>query len=126
MRVISMPPRSVKAVKYNRFSREEAYEICSRRLRPNKPFGTPKTCFDCYYHDGKCELGKEPWGCTNFKTDWLWSNKIRRSILEDYDWCLRHFDDFCQVDKELFVAIYGKKEDGIIYISNEKSDDKNE
>ena len=116
--------RHGKSSKYNRISKEKAFDICGRRLRPSKPPITPKTCLDCYYYDGKCEWGKtDREMCVRFKTDWNFSNLVHRSILHDYEWCMKHFDDFCQLDKECFVAIYGKvNEDGLIEIKKENGD----
>ena len=112
-----LSPRCGKSIKYNRISKEKAYDICSRRLRPNKSLITPISCYDCYYHDGKCELGKdEGYMCSRFRSDISFSNKVHRNILYNYEWCLEHFHEFCELDKEVFVAIYGKKHDGLILI----------
>ena len=106
---------SGKSLKWNRFTKEEAYNICHRKVQP-KPQNF-RTCCECYYHDGRCELGlpEEPF-CSEFRTDWIYTNDVRYMILNDYDWCLNHFDTFCQVDKELFVALHGVREKGVIYL----------
>lgn len=117
---VLLPPRYGKSIKYNRLTKDEALNVCYRKLRPNKPPIATVTCYDCYYHDGKCELGRdEGYPCVRFKRDWIYSNWVHHKILDDYDWCLKHFDDFCQLDREVFVAIYGfKRDDGLIEVRN--------
>ena len=113
-----------KSIKYKRISKEKAFDICGRRLRPTKPLFAPRTCLDCYYHDGKCEVGRtDDRLCVRFREDWSYSNTVHWRILYDYDWCVKHFHYFCQLDKECFVAIYGKKnKEGMIEIKQKNGD----
>lgn len=113
-----MPSRCAKSIKYNRFSKEEAIDICSIRLKPYKSPLTPVTCVDCYYHDGKCEWGRNEL-CFRYRDDINYSNKVHWKILNDYEWCIKHFEELCSLDKELFVAIYGVIRNGAFYVTNE-------
>ena len=119
-KIITIGERCGRSIKYNRFSKEQALDICSRKVRLHKSPLEPITCRDCYYHDHKCELGKnESPLCFKYINDISFTNRVRKAILNDYCWCIINLDKFCQVDKELFVAIYGKKEDGMIKISED-------
>ena len=121
--LVSYPPRCGKSIEYNRISKEKAFDICGRTLKPNKKPITPKTCLDCYYFDGRCELGRtNGLMCVRFRDDWSWSNRVHRAILYDYEWCIKNFHLFCQLDKECFVAIYGKVKDGMIELSEANRD----
>lgn len=94
----------------NRFTTSEAITICSRVLKPYNRRVSPLSCYNCYYHDGKCEFGfdEDITGfCGGYVDDIIYTNRVRRKIIEDYDWCVQNFDKFCYVDKELFIAIYG-------------------
>ena len=110
-----------KSMRYNRFTKEEAISICSRKVHSRKI--EPLSCFGCYYHDGKCEIHVGFEGnngiCEDYLNDVHTTNHVRKHILNDYKWCIRYLDEFCQVDRELFVAIYGKRVDGGIAIREE-------
>lgn len=127
MELISIPPRCGKSMKYNRISKEKAFDICGRTLRPTKPPFKPLNCQDdCYYYDGRCEFGRtDGQMCGRYKNDVIFSNRVHRAILYDYEWCTKNFYLFCQLDKECFVAIYGKKRngDGMIVVSKENGSD---
>lgn len=125
--------RCGKSLKYNRINKSKAIDICSRTLRPNKPLFIPLNCQnDCYYFDGRCELGfdgrcelgrTDGLMCGRYKNDVSFSNIVHKAILYDYDWCIEHLHLFCQLDKECFVAIYGKvNEDGMIKVRKEYGD----
>ena len=120
--IVLLPPRHGKSIKYNRISEAKAEDICSRRLRPTKPPTLPLTCEDCYYFNGKCEYDRNDGNmCVRYKNDITFSNRVHHRILNDYEWCLKHFDEFCELDKECFIAIYGKQiDDGLIGISKKK------
>ena len=122
--LVSMPPRSGKSIKYNRISKEKAFDICGRTLKPHKPPINPRNCMDdCYYFDGRCELGRtDNQMCVRYKNDVSFSNRVHRAILYDYEWCIKNFHLFCQLDKECFVAIYGKVKDGMIELSEANRD----
>ena len=123
--LLNSSARCGKSVKYSRINKSKALDICSRRLRPHKPPINPLNCQDdCYYFDGRCELGRtDGLMCVRYKNDVSFSNRVHNAILHDYDWCIEHLHLFCQLDKECFVAIYGKvNEDGMIEVRKEYGD----
>lgn len=87
--------------------REKAIRICENKL-PNKPVFIV-TCRECYYYDIKCELGfnSVPRDCWHFINDTLFTNTVRKNILDDPKWVKENWDKLCEVDKQLFNAIYG-------------------
>ena len=92
-----------------RFTKLQAINICKRRLseNPTKHW----TGYDCYYHNGKCELGYHCWNrCPSFVPDVIATNRVRKNILYNPKWVIDHWEELCQTDKELFEAIYDKKE----------------
>ena len=120
--IVGAPLRCGKSMKYNRISKEKALNICGRTLRPTKPPINPLNCQeDCYYYDGRCELGRsDNQICIRYKNDVSFSNRVHKAILHNYEWCVKNFHLFCQLDKECFVAIYGKRNgDGMVVISKE-------
>ena len=88
-----------------RFTFEQALTICQRKLPLQKYQGT---CHDCYYYSMKCELQLENQSreCDYFIGDNHFTNIVRKNILDDPDWCKDNWHMLCQVDKELFIAIY--------------------
>ena len=93
-----------------RFTSNRAIMICSKKLRDN--YSRPLTNRDCYYHDGRCELGfncenKTHGECIDFVDDVSFTNLVREKILSDPLWCEHNWEQMCRVDKELFEAIYG-------------------
>lgn len=66
------------------------------------------TCRDCYYHDGKCEKGLScRLNCGEYRPDVSFTNMVRRNILLNPDIIKENWDVLCEVDKELYIAIYG-------------------
>lgn len=123
--IIGNVSRCGKSVQYNHINKSKAIDICSRRLRPHKSPINPLNCQDDYYYfDGRCELGRtDGVMCVRYKNDVSFSNRVHRAILHDYDWCIEHLHLFCQLDRECFVAIYGKRdEDGMIEVRKENGD----
>ena len=93
-----------------RFTKEKAFEMCNLKL----PFRVQNTeCYECYYHDGQCELGLDGPAqyCGRFRADINYTNRVRRAILNNPKWCKNNWDKLCQVDKELFYAIHGGYEE---------------
>lgn len=96
-------------MKNMRFTKEKAFEICSRQL-PIPRFSS-YDCSDCYYHDGRCEFGLEPHrNCESYRSDVPFTNMVRRDMLLNPDIIRENWDQLCQVDKELFIALYCEKE----------------
>ena len=89
-----------------KFTKLQAIEICERIL-PIPRFGS-YDCRDCYYHDGKCEKGLEPHrNCEEYRNDSGFTNMVRRDILLGSDVIKENWEELCQVDKELYLAIWG-------------------
>lgn len=92
-----------------RFTKWGAIEICKRVLHEHTYRG--HIAYDCYYHDGKCELGYHCWErCPSYVPDIPTTNRVRKNILYNPKWVIDHWEELCTVDKELFLAIYDKKE----------------
>lgn len=91
-----------------RFTPEKALTICHRKLPPQKYTGT---CYDCYYHSMRCELGLENQSseCQRYVGDNYFTNIVRKNILDDPDWCKDNWHRLCQTDKELFITIHGEE-----------------
>lgn len=92
----------------SRFTADEAFRICERKLKPNyHTIGA----YDCYYNEmGRCELGKDCRGidvCVDYRNDVSFTNNVRGNIVTDPVWCRENWEKLCHVDKELFIAIYG-------------------
>lgn len=86
-----------------KYSANQAIRICERRLKPNyRVVGV----YDCYYHDGRCELGFNCEKCYDYRNDVSFTNLVREKILKDPQWCVHNWERLCKVDKDLFVAIY--------------------
>ncbi len=102
---------------HNRFTKEQAIHICERTLPPR--IGDA-ICPNCYYFDGRCELGCiGVLRCENYVPDNFMTNRVRKNILNNYEWCVENFNKFCIVDKELFIAIWDVELDyGVISLKN--------
>ena len=93
-----------------KFTKEEAYDKCGIRIRPHKSPIAPTTCKDCYYFSSRCEIGRtDGLKCVRFRIDWKYTNRVRSAIQNDYEWCKNHLHSFCEVDKDLFFAIWGER-----------------
>lgn len=89
-----------------RFTKWKAFEICERAL-PSPRFSS-YDCNDCYYHDGRCEKGLEPHrNCEDYRNDIYFTNMVRKDILQDPNLVKENWDELCQTDKELYLALYG-------------------
>ena len=94
----------------SRFTPEEAFRICERKLKPNyHTIGT----YDCYYNEmGKCELNHRGCSfCGSYVPDVSFTNRVRENIVTDPEWCKDNWVKLCRTDKELFIAIYGDMND---------------
>ena len=90
-----------------RFTKAQAIIICERVLPT--PIHLSYNCKDCYYHDGRCEKGLEPHrNCEEYRNDVGFTNLVRRDMLLNPDIIRENWDQLCQVDKELYLAIYGE------------------
>ena len=93
----------------SRFTADEAFRICERKLKPNHhTIGK----YDCYYNEmGRCELDGEDCDgrtvCIVYRNDISFTNKVRENIVTDPEWCKDNWIKLCRTDKELFIAIYG-------------------
>ena len=89
------------------FTKNDAIRICERRVPYKASFHV--TCRECYYYDSRCELGfnSVPRDCWHFINDTLFTNTVRKNILDDPKWVKENWDKLCEVDKQLFNAIYG-------------------
>lgn len=91
-----------------KYSANKAIRICERKLKPD--YRTIIGYYDCYYHDGRCELGFNcNRDCRDYRNDVSFTNFVREKILKDPLWCEHNWETLCQVDKDLFIAIYGKR-----------------
>jgi len=92
-----------------KYTSSQAIRICERKLQQD--FNTVGKGYDCYYYDGRCELGFNcnSRDCMDYVNDVTFTNKVRRNILNDPWWCKHNWELLCRVDKDLFLAIYGTK-----------------
>lgn len=88
-------------------TREDAIRRCERKL-PNKRI-YDGTCRECYYFDSRCELrlNSQPRFCYSYRDDIFFTNIVRRNILDNPQWVKENWEQLCEVDKQLFNAIYG-------------------